>query len=628
MKKIISLLLSLVFLLSSMSLAVFAEETNEEEELYNVARVENALAYATSEKNTLWTPAYALNDGQYSSDTWQGWECKYPDIIYGSDTSSGFSSEYCGIKFTNKEYYEIYEINLNTGMHAAMGGQNAHYLVQCLVEGVWVTVAEFSDSDTTPVSGFTSYEDAMENDTSFYHIPAEISFTLENPVTTNNVRVLLSEYAKNYPGGDVLIFPYIYEIELIGKRGQTPDLELPEGAVVSSNIGYHSYPYASSSADFRYPYRAIDGVKTTGWSPKGKEAGEFLALNFIDVKKINKAVINFGDYMSGNPYIDYAFDIEALVDGVWTKVASGTALDEENETLVTEYSFAEVEATALRVKFTEGYRSVPTVYEFEAHMSEEKTYYVENRFDTYQRNSASKGNIAITGIPYANRDFAPYSDVNYIIDGQIDENAYVWFTGVVDMPSYCGITFHEKQLVDRVALYFVTPAIEGEDIMGIKIQAKVDGEYVTLVDTKSYHKDMKYQPAFEFDPVETDDIRIYYTSGNGTFAHLRELEVYSPNGLCPMFEGLAQMMEPPTFIKTNNDKSLLSNEITDKSGYETPIIPIDRNEVSTNNTVTSDTDDTQESNTPIIVISIVGAAVCILIIASIIVAVKKRKSIK
>ena len=116
------------------------------------------------------------------------------------------------------------------------------------------------------------------------------------------------------------------------------------------------------------------------------------------------------------------------------------------------------------------------------------------------------------------------------------------------MPSYCGIKFNQKQLIDSVALYFYVPDVEGIDIMSIQIQALIDGEYKTLVTTKSYNEEQKYSPAFKFDPVETDDIRILYTAGNGTFANLKEIEIYSPNGKAPMFDGLGQMAEPPTFI--------------------------------------------------------------------------------
>ena len=582
MKRIISALLSFVLLLSVMSVAVFAEDGagttqggEAADEITNVARVENALAYASSEKNTLWTPAAALNDGKLEKDTWQGWECKYPDIIYGSDTTAGFSGEYCGIKFLNKEYYEISEIYVNVGMHAAMGGQNPHYLVQCLVEGVWVTVAEFSDSDTTPTVTdsegnlkFSSYEDVMENDTSFYHVGAEITLKLEQPVTTNNVRITLSDYAKNYPGGDVLIFPYIYEIMLMGKRGETPDLELPEGAVVSTNIGYHSFPEASSSASFKYPYCAIDGDDTSCWAPKTREAGEYLSLVFTEAQKINRAVVNFGKFQGASVSTSYNFKIEALLDDVWVELASGASITDEmletlkvEESIIFECEFDEVETTALRIVFTEAFKKAPTVYEFEAHMSVDKTYYVENRYDSHQIVSASKGNIAMLGTPYANRDFIPYSDVNYIIDGQTDIGSYVWFTGVIDMPSYCGIKFQQKQLIDAVALYFYVPAEEGIDIMSIQIQALIDGEYKTLVTTKSYDENLKYSPAFKFDPVETDDIRILYTAGNGTFANMKEIEIYSPNGNAPMFEGLKGLAYAPEFIDLTTPDAVKDDSI-------------------------------------------------------------------
>ena len=584
MKKGICLFLSIVLLLSCLPLAIFAEEINEggeaEEtvELTNVAQNESALAYATSEKNTLWTPAGSLIDGKYSKDTWQGWECAYPNIIYGSDTSAGFSGDYFGVKFLNKEYYEIHEIYINLGLHAAMGNQNAKFKVQLLVEGVWVTVKEFSDSDTKPLA-YESYEEAMEKDTSFYHIPAEYSFKLDTPLTTNNVRVTISEFGKNYPGGDVLIFPYVYEIELVGKRGITPELELPEGAVISSNIGYQSFPESTSAYPYRYPYCAIDGDITTYWAPRSKKAGESLSLVFTEAKKINKAVLNFGKFQGAGINTSYPFDIEALVDGSWVKVADGVSLSDEvaanlkvDDNIIVELPFDEVETTAIRVAFTEAYTKVPTVYEFEAHMSEEKSYYVEDRYDAYQRSSASKGNIAIIGTPYASRDFIPYSDISYIIDGRIDPDAYVWFTGVVDMPSYCGVTFEKKQLIDRIALFFHVPDQEGVDIMSIQIQAKIDGEYKTLITTKSYDKDMKYAPAFKFDPVETDDIRILYTAGNGTFAHLKELELYSPNGGAPMFNGLSPMMDVPEFkdmttaTEAETESNTQVNESTDTNG--------------------------------------------------------------
>ncbi len=643
MKKGLSLLLSILILLSAMSTIAFAQETVEgatdedvgEMGLTNIALVENALPYASSEKNTLWTPAAALNDGKTSDDTWQGWESGYPNIIFGSDTSAGFSGDYFGIKFLNSEYYEISEIYLNVGLHSAMGRQNPHYEIQCLVEGVWVKVAEFSDSDTTPIVKddegnfmYSSYEDAMERDTSYYHIGAEITLTLEQPVTTNNVRVVLSDYAKNYPGGDVLIFPYVYEIVLMGKRGVTPELELPEGAVVSTNIGYHSYPEASSSASFRYPYCAVDGNVSSYWAPKTKAAGESISLVFLKAEKLNRAVINFGKFQGASLTTAYPFRIDALVGGEWIEVGTGVSITDEmlgslkiEENIIAECLFDEVTADALRLVFTEGFEKAPTVYEFEAHLSVDKTYFVEDRYDSYQIVSASKGNIAMLGTPYANRDFIPYSDVSYIIDGQKDIGSYVWFTGVIDMPSYCGIKFDKKQLIDAVALYFYVPEEEGIDIMSIQIQALIDGEYKTLITTKSYDKDMKYSPAFKFDPIETDDIRILYTAGNGTFANMKEIEIYSPNGQAPMFEGLGQMEEQPDFMDYTTSESIKIDSVGQMSNQVA-------NQIANKNATDAEISELLiEPDSTLLIISIAVASVLFIIIAILIgvAYTKKRK---
>ena len=51
-----------------------------------------------------------------------------------------------------------------------------------------------------------------------------------------------------------------------------------------------------------------------------------------------------------------------------------------------------------------------------------------------------------------------------------------------------------------------------------------------------------------------------YTSGSGTFANLRELEIYSPNGLVPMFDGLEPMDEIPEVITGENAST--SEEVT------------------------------------------------------------------
>ena len=159
--------------------------------------------------------------------------------------------------------------------------------------------------------------------------------------------------------------------------------------------------------------------------------------------------------------------------------------------------------------------------------------------------------------------------------------------------------------------------------MDIQIQALIDGEYVTIVDSKSYHKDLKYSPAFEFDAVETDDIRILYTRGNGTFANLKELEIYSPNGKIPMFEGLGQMADLPTFLKYPED---LNNPPLDDGEPEAPNNNVNgdaNNNADDNNTSENDNDNTVK--TVIISVACAFGVLAAVVVALIIIKRKKSK---
>lgn len=536
MKKTICIFLSILFIVALIPLSAFAADDTPG--LENIAT--KGIAYSSSEKNSLWTPPKSINDGVYD---WHGWECRYPEINSGTDTSNGFSGEYCGIKFVNHEYYEIYELKMHIGLHAMCGGQNAKYTIEALVEGEWIKISELKDEQATDIvkgdgTYYESYADAMKNDTSNYHIGADLYARFEKPVTTNNIRITVSEYAKNYPGGDILIFPYIYEVEVMGKIGETPEVELPEGAVPSTNIAHNSFAYASSSADGLYPYLAIDGKNNTSWAPKDIKVGAYLAVEFSKEYTVDKIVLNFGDYEASANRKNYKFDIEACIDGKWTKIADGSSLDEEKKTLITEYEITPTQMSGVRIVFTEVPNGRPRVYELEAHITGEKTYYSDMRFDRDKLNSVSKGNLAISGEAYASVDFPPYSDVSYINDGKASEDAYVWFTGTLVVPAYCGVKLDRKYNVDKVAVYVKAPDVEGTDVMHFEVQALVDGEYVTVAEGRSYSKETKYTTVYTFDAVETDDIRIYFTRGGGTIVNLRELEIYSGDNPNPMFDGI------------------------------------------------------------------------------------------
>ena len=61
--------------------------------------------------------------------------------------------------------------------------------------------------------------------------------------------------------------------------------------------------------------------------------------------------------------------------------------------------------------------------------------------------------------------------VHHIENGQITKDSYVWFTGVIDMPAYCGIKFTEKQLVTDVNIICADSASE---LAKEKIKARLD----------------------------------------------------------------------------------------------------------------------------------------------------------
>lgn len=550
MKKVISFVLSILMLMSCMSILCVADEV--EGELTNIAP--NGLAYCSSMKHSGWTPPNTINDGK--DNDWPGWEPKYPTIEPGENTSLGFSNEYCGIKFLNKEYYEIHSLNITAGMHA-LYKQNAKYEVKALIEGEWITIATFKDDQLNP-QGYDSYEQAMENDKSNYHIRSTFSVTFDTPVTTNNVRIYVSEFGKNYPGGDVLIFPYIYELELIGKLGETPDIILPEGAEFAQNASLNSLPSASSSARLFYPFRAIDKDEKTGWRPGNTTAGEYLTLEFDKEYSIDKLTADFGG-ASVTKTMDYKFKIEALIDGVWKKVVEGTMYDEDNKTFLNEFTLTEpIKTKSIRLTYEDAITRPPTLYELGANIvAGDRTLFNPTRFTDHQRSSSAKGNLAILGTAYASANLAPYSDPSFINDGKAFANSDVWYGGTLEIPVHCGIKLNKTYTVNKVAVYIEEPSVLGDDLTRFNIIAKVDGQDKIIANGRAYDPTKKvesshtrYTTVYDFpEGVVTDDIRIEFTRGDMTIPNVMELEIYSDTEKSSMFNGypIAEGDIPPVY---------------------------------------------------------------------------------
>ncbi len=542
MRKFISALLAVILLLSSMTMLVLADG-EASDELTNIAP--KGLGYCSSMKNSNWTPPNSINDGVYD---WHGWEPKYPSIFPGQDTTAGFSGEYCGIKFINREYYEVHEIKMTVGLHAQYR-QNVTYKIQALVEGVWQDIVTLKDEQFVPHS-YASYEEAMTNDTSNYHIGAELTYKLDTPVTTNNLRITVNDFGKNFPGGDVLIFPYIYEVELLGRRGVTPDVDLPEGAEFSQNASYNSLPYASSSTRLYYPFQAIDGKEATGWRPSSLEAGQYLALELEKEYTIDKLAINFGVLPAGKTSVDYSFVLQALVDGQWVNASSSangvSYIDEETSCYISEYTLATpLKTSQVRILFEGALATAPTIYEFEANIVGDRSYYLATRFSSLEKLSSALGNLAILGEAYASANIAPYSDPSFINDGLKFASSDVWFSGLIDIPVSCGVKLDKTYTVNKVVVYCEEPALIGDDVTWFNIVAKIDGEYKVVATGKSYdatkiveNSETRYTTIYEFpEGIVTDDIKIEFTRGDSTIPNVKELEIYSNSAVASAFDG-------------------------------------------------------------------------------------------
>lgn len=560
MKKILSVFLLAILLLSNMTAIISAQDfAQESDEITNIAPL--GMAYCTSEKNSLWTPAKSLTDGLYGTQDWHGWECAYPDVSIGQDTSQGFSGEFCGIKFEN-DYYEISEIKMNIGLHTLCGGQNATYTIQALVDGKWQDIVVLRDEEATPTNDkYADYNAVMADPSASHRENADLRYTLTTPITTNNVRVVISNYAKNYEGGDVLIFPFIYELELFGKKGEAPDVILPEGAKISTDIGWHAYPNASKGSNGTYPFLAIDGNDDTYWEVENYEGGEYFTLLFDDEYEIGKV------YMAlerpSNKQIQ-STSLEYYIDGSWQPIQnSNPRLRTAKEGYYAlEYEFAATLAKGIRIKFKRACESLK-LSTLEVHLKDSKTYSFDNRFSQAQIESASNGNIAIIGKPYSSTSFNPYSDNSYINDG-LNEDSKVWFTGTLNTPEYCGISFDYPQKISKAVVAVRESAIEGRENMKLELKALVNGEYITIATGRSYDGD--YKTEYTFNEVETTDIRVVITEASGAIPNVMELELYSSE-VIPMFKGIEPKAEQPTVSPEDPPQEPNDNEDDKNEGF-------------------------------------------------------------
>jgi len=714
-------------------------------------------AYASTFKHFEWTPPSSANDRNDFDNDWHGWEPQYPLGTANKDTSAGFFGEYLGIEFVNREYYEISQLSFHMSMHnshatPSMGYQNTKYTVEALCDGEWIVIAQFYDSDAVP-RDYEDYDDAMANDTGEHHIPAYYTKTLSESVITNNIRVTIDEFAKNYQGNEELVFPFIYEMRAYGTAVDAPILVLPEGAEQSNDATSLSFPYASSSKYNKYPLLAVDDDKTTGWKPFSTEAGQTLGIKLNKTYTVNDVFVQFKDATVNEPFkvealvggewlklfdgnvrdsynpepgadqsYTYYFDsvttdelrlvftdsisivpeileissnivgsfatalkdvgaveftasdsaknnglkfgeakkiiglsvdfktaadvkyyIQANVDGVWQTVATGdtvakgissfevalqtdfvrviyskdelapdinkitvSAIEESGDTsFIMDYSvniagktanvelflggdqtldnlivktnsdfmvmayksdnklaFAKIGSAeisefpldgavikTMKLQFN-NVTSIPAIEEFSVNIRGLSTYFLSERYSSYQKTSAASGNISILGTPYANSNYPGMSYEKYICDGKRSESSPVWLPKLEDFSAgkeiVCGIKLNKAYEVNKIAVHSVD--VGNPDGVGSKfeIQALVNGEYVKISDGYTCADKGVYMTVYEIaQPVVTNDIRLVFTNSGIHFPTVLELEIYSSSETPAPFLGMQKGWNPP-----------------------------------------------------------------------------------
>jgi len=568
MKKLFSIILTVVFLFSLMANFTYADEVavEDENQITNIAP--KGIAYSSSEKNSLWTPVDSVINGKYGGvdGEWQGWECAYPEVSVGQDTSMGFSGEYFGINF-NSRFYEIHEIKMNIGLHTLSGGQNATYTFEALIDGKWEQFLVLKDDQAVPTdTKYADYNAVMNDPNASTRVNATLYHIFDEPVSTNNIKVTVSDYGKNYEGGDVLIFPFVYELELFGKKGFTPDLILPEGASYSTDVAWHSYPSASQGSNGTYPFLAIDGNDETYWEVVNYQGGEYFTLIFDKRYEINSVKMLLALNNGAKPQ---STDLEYYLDDTWhTMDDTKAALKGDKEGFYwLEYKFTPMLADGIRVKFKKASDSLK-LCSIEAHLNDAQTYAFDNRFTQNQLSGASNGNLAIIGKPYADVSFTPYSNVSFINDGLTDK---LWFTGTIDVPAHCGLTFDFPQKISRAVITVKSMYTYGIEAMRFEIQALIDGEYVKVAEGKSYNEKTGYTTEYTFDEVETTDIRVVITEMGGAIPNVAELQLFNKDStVLPMLNGIEKRILQDSCV--NSDNSLIDNHICERNtGYIVPL---------------------------------------------------------
>ena len=512
MKKIISLIICVLMIVPCFAFAAFAEGEAVDRNIADIGST-----YATSNWNNDSNARWMI-DGIKDS-WWQFWRPGSKEQPGGRNETVDDANQYFGLKYT--KYYEFIEVDLYVLKYDSKN--NINYNLKALVMGEWVDLGTVKNSEMT---------DTYKMGDSTY---GKISFKLDDYVTTKNIRICLSNYGINPGGsGNYWDVPIVQEIEVIGKEGKAPEFDVPEGAVLSTDAVLGGMCSASSSAIPTYPAKACDNNKAGSyWQADYETDGEWWMTEFDKAHPIDSISVNFGGSTDG---VSFTYDISLLgTDGKWKTVVSGqTANTTATVADATTFPIDTKEATALKITFTGATGGAALISEIGAHIADGgKCIFLADYMSAERQKSTAAGNIACYGTPYASSTlgYAGAAYVESINDGKIANTSPSWFADSRGKGEYCGVVLKEKHTINKVVLYFnddVTGDVSGDHVLSFEIQVNDGEDFITVGRGTSYDKDRKkYVASIELDrAIETDDVRVVFTSNGLLYPYLKELEVY------------------------------------------------------------------------------------------------------
>jgi hypothetical protein len=545
MKKLLSLILCFLMIVPCFVFGAFAEEETEEE-LSNLAL--SAGIKATSYWNASTLPKSAVN-GESTGDIpkpgeWKGHNNFWNPCQPGRDNGTGpykrleegVESFQFTFKGLNRGYKLISYVDIYTRQTCS---NNPLYTVKCLINGVWTEVASMKQQQGEVLSGY-----GVEAYKLHLVLPEEVIVDgAVCKVNTKSLKIEIREFAEAGGCGHGWDVPCIYEFEVYGKTGFVPEIDLHDGALLTTNAAIGGQISASSSATGRYPALAGDTLVSTSWVSKNTTDNEWIMSEFDKPYDLESLKLNIGMADAAN---SYSIDAEVKIGGVWSTVETKTVASSTGEIADVAFDITgkNLGVEAIRFTFSSQGGKAACMSEMIATIADgKKCEYLYEFMTTNRKQSTANGNLAIYGEPYATSvfDHLGISDISYINDGAIADADYAWFAKSFEKGQYCGVTLKESKTVNKVTLYFNDAIIGGYNareyyVIGFDVQVKLaDGTFKTVASgtnldaSKANAKNLdKYIVSIDIPAIETDDVRVSFTNTDVGFAFLKELEIYGP----------------------------------------------------------------------------------------------------